>query len=199
MLARSCLLLLWPMAIWYSTPALADDASVCGSNNLSLAADARLAACTNLITAGRYSGEGLAVLFNNRGVAYEAKGDHERAIADCSEAIRLNPTDAMAFVNRGGAYENKGDHERAIADDSEAIRLNPTDAMAFYNRGGAYYAKGEHERAIADYSEAIRLNPNYAKAFYNRGVAYKAKGDLDRATADFFRAKQLGSKDRPLQ
>jgi tetratricopeptide (TPR) repeat protein len=95
--------------------------------------------------------------FTSRGVAYDAKGDHDQPIDDYSEAIRLNPKDAMAFNNRGRAYEKKGDHGRAITDYSEAIRLNPNFAIAFYSRGRAYDAKGDHDQAIDDYSEAIRL------------------------------------------
>ena len=114
MLVRSCLVLLWTMAIWFPTPALADDGSVCGSDTLS--ADAALAACTRLIASGRYFGAGLAIAFTNRGRAYEKKGDHDRAIADYSEAIRLDPKDARAVTSRGVAYDAKGDHDRAIAD-----------------------------------------------------------------------------------
>ena len=37
----------------------------------------------------------------NRGVAYANKGDYDKAIADCNEAIRLDPKDAVAYCNRG--------------------------------------------------------------------------------------------------
>jgi tetratricopeptide (TPR) repeat protein len=64
--------------------------------------------------------------FSSRGVAYGNKGDNDRAIADFSEAVRLNPTYALAFGNRGLVYERKGSYDRAIADFNEAIRLDPT-------------------------------------------------------------------------
>ena len=35
------------------------------------------------------------------------KGDNDRAIADYTEVIRLNPNYAMAFNNRGAAYGKK--------------------------------------------------------------------------------------------
>ena len=123
-----------------------------------------------------------------------AKGDHDRAIADYSEAIRLDPKHASAFNNRGIAYRAKGDHDRAIADYNEAIRLDPKDALAFNNRGIAYRAKGDHDRAIADYSEAIRLDPNDALAFNNRGNAYRAKDDIDAAIADYSEVIRLDPK-----
>jgi tetratricopeptide (TPR) repeat protein len=52
--------------------------------------------------------------------SYDHKGNHDRAITDCTEAIRLNPKLAEAFNNRGLAYDYKGDHDRAIADYTEA-------------------------------------------------------------------------------
>jgi len=77
-----------------------------------------------------------------RGEAHYAKGDYDGAIADFSEAIRLDPKFAIAFSGRGLAYSAKGDHDRAIADFNEAIRLDPKSRIAFYNRGLAYDAKG---------------------------------------------------------
>ncbi len=59
------------------------------------------------------------------GLAYDAKNNHDRAIADFNEAIRLNPKYTFAFNNRGNAYDAKNDHDRAIADYTEAIRLDP--------------------------------------------------------------------------
>jgi tetratricopeptide (TPR) repeat protein len=99
-------------------------------------------------------------------------GDYNGAIAAFSDAMRLDPKNALAFTNRGVAYERKGDMDRAIADYSEAIRLNPNYALASSNRGIAYARKGDNDRAIADFNEAIRLDPKNVLAFANRGIAY---------------------------
>ena len=72
---------------------------------------------------------------------FEKKGDHDKAIADFTEAIRLNPKLAQAYYNRGMIYRKKGDHDKAIADFTEAIRLNPKDATPYISRGIAYAAK----------------------------------------------------------
>src|SRR6478752_3781525 len=63
--------------------------------------------------------------YSNRGAAYYLKGELDRAIADCTGAIRLDPTSADAYFNRAGAYSRQGDPGRAIADSTEAIRLAP--------------------------------------------------------------------------
>src|SRR5262249_40784773 len=78
--------------------------------------------------------------YNNRGNAYDAKGDHDRPFADYNKAIDLDPKFAIAYYNRGVAYTAKGDHDRAIADYSRAIDLDLKYATAYNNRGRAYEA-----------------------------------------------------------
>jgi tetratricopeptide (TPR) repeat protein len=119
-----------------------------------------------------------------------AKGDHDRAIQEYTESIRLEPNYA-AFVGRGNAYDDKGDHDRAIQDYNEALRLHPSDAMVLYNRGLAFANKGDHDRAIQDYSEAIRLKPGVPEMFNNRGQAYARKGQPDQAIKDYGEAIRL--------
>jgi tetratricopeptide (TPR) repeat protein len=68
---------------------------------------------------------------------YGNKGEYDRAIADFTEAIRLDPKLATAYSNRGLAYEKKGGYDRAIADFNQAIRLNPNDALSLCRRGKA--------------------------------------------------------------
>ena len=69
---------------------------------------------------------GDAIAYNNRGVAYQIKGDDEFAIEDLSRAIRLKSNYAGAYSNRGIAYKSKGEINRAIEDYNEAIDLSPT-------------------------------------------------------------------------
>ncbi len=45
--------------------------------------------------------------YNLRGLAYDGKGDYDRAIADYNEAIRLKRDYAVAYNNRCLAYERK--------------------------------------------------------------------------------------------
>jgi tetratricopeptide (TPR) repeat protein len=127
----------------------------------------------------------------SQGTADSNAGYYDKAIATFSEAIRLDPTSALAFRNRGNVYANKGDNDRAIADYSEAIRLDPKNALVLRNRGDAYTNKGDNDRAIADLNEAIRLDPKSALAFSYRGVGHANKGDYERAIADFNVAIQL--------
>ena len=98
----------------------------------------------------------------------KTKGDHDKAIADFNEAIRLDPENAEAYVDRGMAWQAKGDFDKAIADFDAAIRLDPEDARRYVDRGMAWAAKGHFEQAIADFNEAVRLDPELVRRSRSR-------------------------------
>src|SRR6516162_2760697 len=83
----------------------------CDNKNVSF--DQRISGCTAAIRSGKWKGRDLAWVHLDRGVAWRAKGDNNRAIADYDQAIRLNPKLAIAYNNRGNAWRAKGD-DRAI-------------------------------------------------------------------------------------
>jgi tetratricopeptide (TPR) repeat protein len=78
--------------------------------------------------------------YNNRGAAYEAKGDNERAIADFNKALDIDPRLAKAYYNRAAVYRAKSEIDRAITDYSKAIEINPLYGHAYFNRGSALFA-----------------------------------------------------------
>ncbi|MHC4176521.1 MAG: tetratricopeptide repeat protein [Planctomycetota bacterium] len=129
---------------------------------------------------------------DDRGVTYLQDGEFDKAIAEFTKEIQLDPASATTYGNRAGAYVAKGEFDKAIVDYTEAIRLDPQLAGAYYGRGVAYDCSGEPDKAIVDYDEAIRLNPRYAEAYHSRGEAYEKKGEKSKAEADFAKAKALG-------
>jgi tetratricopeptide (TPR) repeat protein len=150
--------------------------------------DVKVTGCTALIQADQDTTKNLSVIYNNRGNAYEKKGDYDRAIEDFNEAIHLNPNFEIAYYGRGDAYKKKGDYDRAIQDFNEAIHLNPNFEIAHYGRGNAYIDKDDYVHAIQEFDDAIRLNPKDANAYNNRGVAYERKGDYGHAIQDYNQA-----------
>jgi TonB family protein len=135
-----------------------------------------------------------ATRHNASGLSKVKVGDMDGAIAEYSEAIRLDPTFAEAFNNRGLAEARKGDLDAALRDYSQAISLNPRYAAAFYNRGLAYRRKQDFDQAIEDYSRALAINPTSSDAYDDRGLAKVDKGDFDGAIADLTTALTLAPK-----
>ena len=58
------------------------------------------------------------------------EGQHDKAIAAYSEAIKLDPKYSFAYLGRGDAYLAKGDPNRALLDYDCAARLDPENAAA---------------------------------------------------------------------
>ena len=71
-------------------------------------------------------------LFIHRAIAWTGKGNYRNAIADYSQAIRLDESVNDAFVLRGVAHNILGNYSEAIGDYRQAIRLDArcTDAHA---------------------------------------------------------------------
>lgn len=167
------------------TVAWADRNSDCAQNK---DLDRQISGWTQIIERGKQeSQKNRAQAFTNRGKAHYLKGEFDRAIADLTSAITLNPKEAIAYYNRGNAYADMLQVDRAIADYTQAIALNPSDAGTYTNRGRAYSAKGEVDRAIADFDKAITLNPKEVLAYSNRSLAYTMKRKAAEVEADLLR------------
>ena len=79
-----------------------------------------------------------AMWYSKRGRAYGEKEELDKAIADLTEAIRLDPSDEDVFFYRGTVYVFNREYDLAIADLDEAIRLSPEMGDAYYARFMAY-------------------------------------------------------------
>src|SRR5204863_5542401 len=132
----------------------------CFSTDAGTALDLRIERCTSLIQSGGLSPDRRAIAFHNRGGAYQAKGDNDRAIQDYNQAITLDPKYANAFNSRGVAYQAKGDNDRAILDYDQAIRLEPDNSNPLNGRCWLRAARGQLQAALADCNESLRLRPN---------------------------------------
>jgi Tfp pilus assembly protein PilF len=160
-------------------------------------------ACTRLITAKKLGGADLGQAYVSRAVGYgRFRGDLDLAIADYSEAIRLDPTIVAAYAGRGVSYVRKGNVDLAFKDLNEGLRRNPNNSAVHNGLGTYHLAKGEYDSALVEFNTAIRLQPQYLYAYRYRAEAYEGKGDLAAALADFRVAlsfdpdkKQIGGRE----
>ena len=99
---------------------------------------------------------------NGRGDASEQRLRYEKAVVDCTEAIRSEPDECLHYLERGNALAELDRHEEALADYDRAIGLDPGNAAAYLGRCHAKADLGRHEEAIEDFEEAVRLDPDLA-------------------------------------
>jgi tetratricopeptide (TPR) repeat protein len=127
----------------------------------------------------------------SRAGAYQHLEQLPQAIADYSEAIKLNPDSFMPYHERAVCEARLKDDDRAFDDYNKALSLAPGYAFSLNGRGVIYLHRKEYQKAIPDFNEAIRLNPKWVQPYQNRASARKALGDSAGANADLAEAKRL--------
>jgi tetratricopeptide (TPR) repeat protein len=83
--------------------------------------------------------------------------DLEKAVADFSEAVRIDPNHPSGYTERGQALFKLGETDRAIADYSAALKKDPNFGPALRGRGMANLYRGSTETAFTDLSKAIQI------------------------------------------
>jgi len=138
-----------------------------------------------------------AGIFLDRGIMFAARKEFDPAIADYTQAIRINPKFAGAYILRGRALAEKSKaSSQAAADFSEGIRLDPNYAAAYNERGMVLHQLADYGRALEDYTKAIQLYPNFAAAFFNRGGTYFIRKEFANAIEDYTQAIQLNPENK---
>jgi Flp pilus assembly protein TadD len=104
---------------------------------------------------------------HNLGELQLRRGAVEEAIANLSEALRLEPRYAPAAVTLGVAYAAAGRPEEAIASYRRALALDPTQARAHNNLGALLLRAGRRDEALGHFATALRLDPGLRSAHRN--------------------------------
>ncbi|HZN23735.1 MAG TPA: tetratricopeptide repeat protein [Burkholderiales bacterium] len=167
----------------------ADKEPQCGGTTAS--PEAHIKACTRLIEFGSLTRPDLAKAYYARGTEWANQGNHDRAIADFTVAVELEPKFASAYYNRALSRSEKGDADLAIADYDTALQLAPKDWKAHVGRAVEWTVKGEYKHALADYEAVIRLEPQTLTGYFGRGRVRFYVGEFTSAASDFARAYQI--------
>jgi tetratricopeptide (TPR) repeat protein len=151
-------------------------------------------ACTMLLSLGGFSDTQLAMIYRLRGFRLRDLGNYKQAIADHSEAIKLDPAFAPAWNSRCWARGTGNiEIQEGLADCNEAIRLRP-DYFHYHNsRGLIFLRQGRLDDAIAEFTVALRGQPEHAESLFLRGVARRQKGDAAAGDEDIAKARRFQS------
>jgi len=99
-----------------------------------------------------------------RATTYLKKRKYDRAIADLTKVIEIEPNNPYAHCKRGMAYGNKKKFDLAITDFTEAIRIKQDDGSFYFERAGAYAFQENKDLVIADFEKFLKFAPNDEKA-----------------------------------
>ena len=89
-----------------------------------------------------------------------ANGQFEKAIDLYSDAINLDPTDAVFYSNRSFAHLRMESYGYSLTDANKAIQLNPNFVKAYYRRASANFAMGKFKIALKDFETVAKAKPS---------------------------------------
>lgn len=158
-------------------------------------ADAVIAQCDALIDHDKTAKADRFAALLARAVAYEAKQQPERALADYDAALRLDATKPDLFNARGELRRKQGDRRGALGDFAAALKLDPQHEAARANRKSL---SQELEKIGAQL--AVKGKPSFDCARARQKVekaicADPALADLDRELAGAFELALHDARD----
>lgn len=158
-----------------------------------------------------------------RGVAYNNRSEHLKAIKDLDAAIALQPTMTAAYYVRGDSYFDLGNKPKAIESWKQILSLHPVcfpDLVAFgytamtgrfrehfepndemvVNKADIYYLCGvaesdlkQYEQAARDYTQCIAVDKGEFKAYFERAVMNERLNHESQVMADLNQAIKINS------
>ena len=128
-----------------------------------------------------------AFAYLNRCLSLSNLQDDAEAIADCTEAINIQPNNSLAYENRGLVKRRLGDLQGALQDFTIAIQIDPSSPEPYYNRALTRQQLGDVDGAMEDFNQTVALNPDHPFAYYDRGLLHTELGQTTQAIADFER------------
>ena len=135
-----------------------------------------------------------------RAKVYTEEGQKEKAAAELSAAVRLQPDLAAAWSDLGQARKALLDDAGALAAFERAAALVPEDAASQARLGAEYLHQNNPHQAVIHLQKALQLNPSDQTALFNLQLALRQEGQEEQARAIRARlAEMLRKKDEKLQ
>lgn len=118
--------------------------------------------------------------------AANERQDVESAIALCSEALTLSPTNLKGRFLRGLVFQSIHNHTAAVADFSDILSNFTQDTVrskALYSRAVSLHALRQFQDAATDCEAILKIDQDYHDARYLYCITLKALGATDQAIA----------------
>ncbi|XP_033821773.1 small glutamine-rich tetratricopeptide repeat-containing protein alpha [Periophthalmus magnuspinnatus] len=86
--------------------------------------------------------------------------NYSAAVEFYSQAIALNPQNAVYYCNRAAALSKLGNYAGAVQDCEQAINIDPKYSKAYGRMGLALASLNKHTEAVGYYKKALELDPD---------------------------------------
>jgi protein O-GlcNAc transferase len=141
---------------------------------------------------------GHADVLTHHGLALQALGRGDEALADFDHALALKPDNAMTLLCRGNLLLDAGRPQDALVSYDRLLAIAPGYDEAWFRRAAALWLMDRFEDALASYRKALAINPGRFAAAFNSGTTLLKLERYDEALAAFETAAVLAPGHRYL-
>ncbi|MGB9106771.1 MAG: protein kinase [Terriglobales bacterium] len=125
------------------------------------------------------------------GRIHRATKEHELALQEFQQALKLDPRNPGALRGLAAVYDSMGRKSEAERLYQQATVLSP-DSWGGFNEFGAFYLRhSENQKAAQQFRRAVELTPDNALAHGNLGLALDQLGRADAAEAELKKSIEL--------
>ena len=125
------------------------------------------------------------------GINLSEQNEFVDAIEAYSQAIELDPDNALTYYNRGLAFYHLRQHEPALSDFDKTIELNPDVVQPYKTRALILMYLEDYQGASKDFESVAKIAPEDPEAYSGRGFATMLSGQTTQAIPYFDRAIEL--------
>mmetsp|Transcript_17559 Transcript_17559/g.34296 ORF Transcript_17559/g.34296 Transcript_17559/m.34296 type:complete len:493 (-) Transcript_17559:238-1716(-) len=115
-----------------------------------------------------------AEAFKTEGNDYFKKNLFARAIIAYSQAIDINPKNAIYFSNRAFCHIKMENFGLAIEDATNGIKADKTYIKSYYRRGAAQLGLARYKEALKNFQQVLKIKPKDADAKKKAAECQKA-------------------------
>jgi len=140
-----------------------------------------------------------AIIYDVKGLIYEAMDEKNLAQLNFEEAVKLEPGYAFAWYNLGRMEASQGELVVAKKHYDRAINLKYDLTKAYFDRALVLKKLGNEESALEDYDRILQISDgNYLEANINRGLTKKMMKDYRGALVDLNESIKLSPDNASL-
>jgi tetratricopeptide (TPR) repeat protein len=118
--------------------------------------------------------------------------EHEKALADSAEAIRLWPSYIDMYSLRADIFRNEGQIDKAVEEAESLVAANSDYASAYIAAGAIYYSVKKKTEALHAFDRAVEIEPD--EASYLARARYRPRTDMAGKRSDAEAALKLNPR-----
>lgn len=153
------------------------------------------------------------------GRVHTVQRQFDKAIAELTQAVKLQPDAEVAHLMLAEAHLLSGDNTAALAQFQDVLRINPKNGYAIdavasltgkaqaggtkskqaakhFDAAEGHFSAGRYKEAVVEYDLALKADPGYSSAAVYKGDALLQMGDEAGAIASYRKATEIDPKNR---